>query len=75
MKLSNRYNIPQETIDKMVRDGVISTSWPMYENVYNIYLTVKNSGLNRGEIYLEVAERAKISESTAKHIILRMDKI
>lgn len=75
MKLSNKYNVPQETIDKMVKDGVISTSWPMYEDVYNIYLSIKNTGIRRGEIYLQVAERARISEATAKHIILKMDKI
>lgn len=75
MKLSNKYNVPQDTIDKMVRDGVISTSWPMYERVYEIYQDVKKKNLSRGEIYLEVAERARISEPTAKHIILKMDKI
>jgi hypothetical protein len=75
MILSNKYNVPQQTIDKMVKDGIISTSWPMYEEVYKIYLSIKSTGLSRGEIYMEVADRARISEATAKHIILKMDKI
>lgn len=75
MKLSNKYNIPQETVDKMVKDGIISHSWPTYERVYSIYLSIKNSGLNRRQIYLEIASRERMSEYTAKQIILKMDKI
>lgn len=74
MKLSNKYNVPQDTINKMVKDGIISHSWPTYERVYATYLSIKNSGLNRREIYLEIASREKISEYTAKQIILKMDK-
>lgn len=33
MKLSEKYNVPEETIKKMVKDGVISCSWPNYERI------------------------------------------
>lgn len=31
--LSNKYNIPEETVSKMIKDGVISCSWSTYDEV------------------------------------------
>lgn len=33
MTLSAKYNVPEETIKKMIKDGVISCSWNNYERV------------------------------------------
>lgn len=41
MSLSKKYAISEETIKKMVRDGVISCSWAGRESVYKCYLKHK----------------------------------
>lgn len=70
MTLSNKYNVPQETINKMVNDGVISCSWPMYEEIYTMF---KNSlsagGKTKTDIYYEIAEKKGISPETVKHAV------
>jgi hypothetical protein len=75
MSLSNKYNIPQSTVNKMVKDGVISCTWPRYEEVYDMYKSYSSSGKTKTEIYYEIAERTRISEHTVKMIVLKMDKI
>lgn len=75
MKLANKYNIPEETITRMVKDGVISCKWPMHEEVYTMYLTLKSTGRTATQIYLEIGEAKKISEETVKKIVFRMGKI
>lgn len=75
MKLCNKYNIPQETMDKMVRDGVISSSWPMYEEVYTLFQRMLSSGKPKTTIYYEIADQKRISEATVKYIVLKMSKI
>lgn len=75
MILSNKYNVPQQTIDKMVKDGIIPANWPAYEEVYSNYLELKNSGKTRTQIYLEVAEKSRMSQETVKKIILRLGKM
>lgn len=75
MNLSNKYNISQDVINKMVKDGVISCTWPMYEEIYAMYQSSKSSGKSKTEIYYEIAEKKKMSEATVKYICLKMDKI
>lgn len=75
MKICNKYNIPQETFDKMVRDGIISCSWPLYEEIYTMFKAALPSGKSKQTIYYEIAEKKHISESSVKSIILKMDKI
>lgn len=75
MKLSNRYNIPQETINKMIKDGVLSCKWPTYEVVYALYLSMSNSGKSKEQIYQEIGEAQNIPSRTVKEMIRTMDKI
>lgn len=75
MKISNKYNIPDATINRMVSDGVISSSWPMYEEVYSLFKAAQGFGRSRQDIYSEIAEKKGISEYTVKAIVLKMDKI
>lgn len=70
MSLSNKYNIPKETIQKMVNDGVISCSWPMYEDIYEMYQkSMAVGGKSKTQIFYEIAEAKGISERTVKNII------
>lgn len=75
MSLSNKYNVPQETIKKMINDGVISCSWPKYEEIYAMYTNEVKTGKTKTLIYYEIAEKKKMPETTVKSIILKMDKI
>lgn len=70
MSLSKKYNIPKETIQKMVNDGVISCSWPMYEEIYNMYqASMAIGGKTKTEIFYEIAEAKKVSTETVKHAV------
>lgn len=72
MSLSKKYNIPNETVQKMVNDGVISCSWPMYEEVYAMYQkSMAIGGKTKTEIYYEIAEAKHISKRTVEYIITR----
>jgi hypothetical protein len=75
MKLSNKYNIPQETIDKMIRDGIIGCQWSTYEAVYEAYITLKGSGKSQSDIYADLAERFKMSAENVRKIIPKLGKI
>jgi hypothetical protein len=70
MSLSEKYNIPKDTIQKMVNDGVISCSWPMYEEIYTMYQnSMSIGGKTKTEIFYEIAEVKKVSPETVKHAI------
>lgn len=61
--LSNKYNIPEETVKKMIQDGVISCSWPGYEEVYNLWKS--------GEKIDEICFKTGKARSTIFEIIKR----
>jgi hypothetical protein len=75
MKLCNRYNIPESTIQNMVKDGVISNSWPLYEEIYALYLSLKNPGKSKSSICREISDSRNMSEHTVRAIVSKMDKI
>lgn len=75
MKLCNKYNVPEETINKMVKDGVLSSVWPRYEEVYALYQAQLNTGKSKERIYGEIAEKRNMNPRTVKHIAQFMDKI
>jgi hypothetical protein len=47
--LSNKYNIPAETLKKMLKDGVISCSWARWEEIYDCYKKQLSISGSRGE--------------------------
>lgn len=74
MNLSNKYNIPQATIDKMIRDGLISCSWSRYEEIYNMYkksMTVP--GAIKSHVVLEISDKVGISERHIRTIISKLE--
>lgn len=75
MSLSEKYKIPKETIKKMINDGVISCSWPMYEEIYAMYKqSMSIGGKSKTQIFYEIAEAKKVSERTVKNIIYTVFK-
>lgn len=75
MSLSKKYNVPQETITKMVQDGVISCSWPRYEEIYAQFKSLTNSGLSSVEACYQIAEKEGINERTVRNMVYRIGKI
>jgi hypothetical protein len=75
MKLSNKYGVPQSTLDQMVKDGIISSKWPEYEEVYGLYLKMKSSGKSKEQICHDIADQRNMNWTTVKHMISIVDKI
>lgn len=68
--LSEKYGTSEETIKRMINDGVISCTWAKYEDVYSTYQTL--SGTYKGEsLVIEVSIRTNVPERTVYHILSR----
>lgn len=75
MSLSEKYKIPKETVQRMINDGVISCSWPMYEEIYAMYKqSMSLGGKSKTQIFYEIAEAKGVSERTVKNIIYTVFK-
>lgn len=73
MILSNKYNVPQETLNKMIKDGVISCAWPRYEEIYQKFKQAMKPGCVKTRIILEVSEKEGISERYLRQIIAKFE--
>lgn len=73
-RLAEKYCIPSETVDKMVKDGVISCSWPMRDGIYDMYLKLKGK-MKYAEIVREISQEKRVSESTVQKSIQKLSKI
>lgn len=70
MKLSNKYNIPQETVDRMVKDGIISCLWPRYEKIYEMFrIGMQKPGAVKCHVINEISDAEHISERQIREII------
>ena len=76
MSLSNKYNIPEETLTKMVRDGVVNTKSVTSYEVYELFKSLMNSqpGKSKSEIYYQIADIKKMNYFTVKEMVYRSDK-
>jgi len=70
-RLAEKYCIPTEAIYKMVKDGVISCSWPMREDIYEMYIRLKGTK-SQSEIIHDIAQAKGVSESTVKQSIQKL---
>lgn len=71
MSLASKYNIPAEVVTKMVNDGVISCSWPRWEEIYKMYKEMQATGKSQSTICYEISEKEKISYKTVQNIIYK----
>jgi hypothetical protein len=76
MSLEKKYQIPAETIKKMVNDGIISCSVNNQYEVFDFYQQYKNSNpcLKLYEIEIDVADKFKLAPRTIRHIIYTIGK-
>lgn len=59
--LSQKYNIPQDTVKKMIKDGVISCSWENYEQVFRLK--------NEGKTVAEISMTTHMTERNVHYIL------
>lgn len=72
MSLSKKYNIPQESVNRMIKDGWISCSAPTYEKIYEDFVKTSSSSCkNVTAIYMEIADKHHVSEKTVRDVINR----
>jgi DNA-binding transcriptional regulator LsrR (DeoR family) len=60
-ELSKKYNIPSETVNKMIKDGIISCSWPGYEQVYELW--------KQGKTQTEIADITHMTDRNVRYIL------
>ena len=66
--ISKKYNVSEESFRAMVKDGVISTSWPFYEEVIIFY---RRNGSNPEAVKM-AADKFRIHETTVYKIIKKL---
>lgn len=69
MTLAEKYGLDEETIKKMIRDGIIPCSVSKHEQVYNLYLKGMSTGLPRPQAVANAAEEFNLSERMVYLII------
>lgn len=66
-EICKKYDIPETTFKAMVKDGIISTTWPFYDEVI-IYFK-QNKHLGKPEAIKMASDKFKISERQVYNII------
>jgi hypothetical protein len=68
MSLDKRYNIPGETVKRMIKDGVISCSIDRDYRIFDLCVWCKNSNPSwpMSEVITHVAEDLGINESSVE---------
>lgn len=76
MSISNKYNIPLETVKKMVKDGVISCSAVRYEEVYEEYKKYKLASPDKSDsqIFYDMSDQMNMTDAAIKKIVYIMGK-
>ena len=63
---------PEKAVKKMVNDGVISCSWPLYDEIYAMFQnSMSIGGKTKTEIYYEISEKKGVSKRTVEYAIQR----
>lgn len=77
MSISNKYNIPEETVKKMVKDGIVYRCVAQMDEVYELFKSIKakNPNKSKSEIYRDISESKDINFFTVKQMVARADKI
>lgn len=72
MSLSKKYDIPEEKVKKLIDDGWLSCSVPMYEKIYKDFQnSMAIGGKTQTAIFLEVAEKNNVSEKTVQKVVYK----
>lgn len=72
MSLSNKYGIPQDKINRLIRDGWISCSVSSYEEIYRRYLELKSQG-SKHSIACQIAAERNCSDRHIEYVISKFE--
>jgi len=77
MSLDKKYNIPGETVKRMIKDGVISCSIDRDYKIFDQCLSCKNANpsMSMAEVISQVAEDLKIHEATVNRAWYTIKKL
>lgn len=74
MSLAKKYNISQETVNNMVKDGWLSCTVPSYEKIYNEFKeTMRMGGSCKTRVIYDIADKNRVSEATVRSIIVKFE--
>lgn len=74
MSLAKKYNIPEQTVKALVKDGWLSCSVPMYEEIYYSYKKkIATNGGQKMQAVYETSIDMGISESWVYKIVERFE--
>lgn len=68
-ELSKKYDVPEEKLKMMMKDGVISCSWGAYDEIYYCYKSERPSAKSNEDAYNIVAAKMNVSRSTVYNIV------
>lgn len=76
MTLENKYNVPRETLKKMVDDGVISTSVIRHYEIFDKYkrLRAECSGCTVQSLIYRVSDETRVPFDLVKWIVYKLCK-
>lgn len=74
MSLDKKYNIPAETVSKMVQDGVISCSVVRHYELLDMFnaMKVANPTMSNYEIFYHISEKTGNSQDNVKNIVYKL---
>lgn len=71
MSISNKYNIPPEAVNRMIKDGHLSCLTPRDEEICAMYTQLISKGVGKMEAYIQISEAKSVCERTVIRIIKR----
>lgn len=76
MSLDKKYNIPAETVKRMVNDGVISCSVLRHHEIFDVYQSIKAADPSRRtwDIYCDVANECHVQPELVKKVVYLFGK-
>jgi len=74
MSLSKKYNISQDAVNQMVKDGWLSCTVPCYEKIYKEYQeSMALGGMTKTQVIYRIADNNKVSEGTVRAAIHKFE--
>lgn len=73
MSLAKKYDIEEDKIKRLIKDGWISCAVPKHEQAYNTYKSGLARGLPKPQAIANAAEETKLGERMVYKIIHRFE--
>lgn len=68
-EICKKYQITEEQFKNMVQDGVISTTFPHYDEIYQTFQSYISNSSGREDAIFKTCEAHKVSRTTVYRII------